>query len=174
MADPDYSLWRLYPMRIADLDQVLVIEEYSFPTPWQRRMYEQDLSTNQYSRFFVIKHIETGEVAAYIGSWFIIDEAHIGTIATKREMRGMRFAEQLIAYSALQASNEGMTYIILEVRTGNQAAIRLYERLGFERVGLRRKYYTDTGEDAYLMVCRELDNLAERLRIDEGVPPIEE
>jgi ribosomal-protein-alanine N-acetyltransferase len=163
-----YDRWRFYPMCLEDLDEVMAIEEYSFPTPWRRSMYEHDLAMNSYSRFFVIKDAGTGELVAYVGTWFIVDEAHIGTIATKREYRGARLAEQLVAYTALHASNEGLGYIILEVRTGNTAAIRLYERMGFERVGLRRGYYTDTGEDAILMTCIGLAALAERLRIAEG------
>src|SRR5687768_17318691 len=131
-------------MRLSDLDQVMEIENYSFPTPWRRHMYESDLKTNRQSRFYVLRD-EAGEVSAYSGTWFIYDEAHVGTIATRREYRGERLAEQLLAYTALQAENEGLRYMILEVRTGNEAAIRLYERLGFMRVGLRRGYYTDTG-----------------------------
>lgn len=40
--------------------------------------------------------------------------------------------------------------VLLEVRASNEAALRLYSSLGFERVGLRRQYYPD-GEDAVLM-----------------------
>jgi [ribosomal protein S18]-alanine N-acetyltransferase len=165
---PDYSAWRISPLREGDLDQLMAIEVYSFPTPWKRGMYEQDLRTNTHSRFYCVKHRETGELAAYIGSWFIYEEAHVGTIATKREYRGLRLAEQLIAYSALLAQNEGLSYVILEVRVSNLSAIRLYQRLGFEQVGLRRGYYTDTGEDALLMTCHDLAGLAGLLAIEEG------
>jgi ribosomal-protein-alanine N-acetyltransferase len=164
----DNEQWRLYQMQLADLDQLMAIESYSFPTPWKREMYEQDLLNNTYSRFYVIKHVVTGELAAYIGSWFIYEEAHVGTIATKRDYRGCRLAEQLLAYSALQAENEGLTYMILEVRVSNTSAIRLYERLGFTQVGLRKGYYTDTGEDASLMTCDNLASLSARLVIAEG------
>jgi len=155
-------------MRLSDLDQVMEIENYSFPTPWRRHMYESDLRTNRNARFYVLRDPATGEVSAYSGTWFIYDEAHVGTIATKREQRGARLAEQLLAYTALQAENEGLRYMILEVRTSNEAAIRLYERLGFARVGLRRGYYTDTGEDAILMTCDNLHGLASRLVVEEG------
>lgn len=77
-------------------------------------------------------------------------------------------AEQLIAYTALGALNEGLQYVILEVRVSNLSAIKLYQRLGFEQVGLRRKYYTDTGEDALLMTCHDLQGLAARLVVEEG------
>jgi len=159
---------RFYAMSVDDLEQLMEIEAYSFPTPWKRAMYEHDLTRNEHSRFFVIKNCENNELAAYIGSWFIVDEAHIGTIATKREYRGLRLAEQLVAYTALQAINEGMAYIILEVRVSNAPAIKLYERMGFERVGLRKGYYSDTSEDAILMTCTQLEALAALLEIEEG------
>jgi [ribosomal protein S18]-alanine N-acetyltransferase len=164
----DFSRYRIYPLRLEDLDELMAIEAYSFPTPWKRAMYEQDLLANHHSRFYCAKLWPGGELAAYIGSWFIYEEAHVGTIATKREFRGQRLAEQLIAYTALQALNERMEYIVLEVRASNQSAIRLYTRLGFEQVGLRRGYYTDTGEDALLMTCLKLDALMELLQIPEG------
>jgi ribosomal-protein-alanine N-acetyltransferase len=155
-------------MRVSDLDQVMAIEDYSFPTPWRRHMYESDLRTNSHSRFYVIKDGQSGELAAYIGSWFIYDEAHVGTIATKREFRGQRLAEQLLAYTALAAQSEGMQYMILEVRINNHSAKTLYERLGFELVGIRKGYYTDTGEDALLMTCDNLAGLAAKLALPEG------
>jgi ribosomal-protein-alanine N-acetyltransferase len=164
----DPTNWRFYPMRLDDLDQVMAIEAYSFPTPWKRSMYEHDLTANTHSRFYVIKHVESGLLAAYIGSWFIYDEAHVGTVATRRENRGQRLAEQLLAYTALQAENEGLSYIVLEVRTSNTEARRLYQRLDFETVGLRKRYYSDTGEDAVLMTCTRLSDLTARLLIAEG------
>jgi ribosomal-protein-alanine N-acetyltransferase len=166
--DIDYTGLAIYRMAVADLDQLMEIESYSFPTPWKRAMYEHDLTQNKFSRFYVLKNAETGELAAYIGTWFIYEEAHVGTIASKKEFRGRRLAEQMLAYTALQALNEGLEYIILEVRVGNDPARRLYERLGFEQVGIRRKYYTDTGEDALLLVCHDMLGLSELLRIDEG------
>jgi ribosomal-protein-alanine N-acetyltransferase len=165
---PDYAAFRFHPLRERDLDELMVIELYSFPTPWKRSMYEHDLRHNNLSRFYVIKHAQTGELLAYSGTWFIYEEAHVGSIATRREYRGLRLAEQLLAYTALAAVNEGLTYMVLEVRENNAAAIQLYERIGFLQVGRRKGYYTDTGEDAILMTHSDLPALAERLVIQEG------
>jgi ribosomal-protein-alanine N-acetyltransferase len=164
----DYSDWRFHAMCERDLDEIMVIEDYSFPTPWKRHMYEHDLRHNNLSRFYVIRNVRTGELAAYSGSWFIYDEAHVGSIATKAAFRGMRFAEQLISYTALAAVQEGLVYMVLEVREHNASAIRLYQRIGFVQVGRRRGYYSDTGEDALLMTNSDLQVLSERLRINEG------
>lgn len=154
-------------MRLSDLDAVMLIENYSFPTPWKRHMYESDLTTNARSRFYVAKDAASGALGAYSGSWFIYEEAHVGTIATAREHRGRRLAEQLLAYTALHALRERLSYMILEVRVTNEPAKRLYERLGFDLVGIRKGYYSDTGEDALLMTCDKLPGLAARLSLKE-------
>ncbi len=164
----DYDNLAIFPMGAEDLDQLMVIEEYSFPTPWKRAMYQNDIANNKTSRFYVIRNTVSGELAAYSGTWFIFEEAHVGSIASKKEYRGQRLAEQLLAYTALQAVNEGLEYIILEVRDTNEAAIQLYSRLGFEQVGLRKGYYSDTGEDALLLICHNLAGLSALLKVNEG------
>ncbi len=154
-------------MRTTDLDDVLEIEQYSFPTPWSRSVYEYDLIRNPNSRFYVALEHVGGELWGYIGNWFVYDECHVGTIATKREARGKGVAQALLIHTARQAVAEGMTYIILEVRVNNLAAINLYKKLGFSQVGLRRGYYRDTGEDALLLAMRDLPDLAARPLPDE-------
>ncbi len=148
-------------MAACDLDSVMEIEMYSFPTPWPRHIYEQDITQVESSRFFVaLDGGPEGQVVGYIGNWFVQDECHIGTIATKRETRGRGVAEALIVYTAGAALAEGIAYIILEVRVNNLAAINLYKKLGFKQVGLRKGYYRDTGEDALLMAMQDLPTLA--------------
>jgi ribosomal-protein-alanine N-acetyltransferase len=149
-------------MRVTDLDGVLEIEVYSFPTPWSRSVYEHDLLKNPNSRFYVAVERVGGELWGYIGNWFVFDECHVGTIATKREARGKGVAQMLLIHTARQAVAENLTYIILEVRVNNLAAINLYKKLGFSQVGLRRGYYRDTGEDGLLLAMRDLSELAAR------------
>ena len=146
-------------MQLGDLDEVMEIELYSFPTPWERRMYEFDLTANEHSRFYVAVD-ETQSVIAYIGNWFVLDECHVGTIAVKSENRRQGIAELLLGFTAAKALEEGLQYIILEVRETNAAAIRLYEKLGFKIVGRRKGYYQDTGEDANLMMHKDIPSLA--------------
>ena len=146
-------------MTLADLDEVLIIENYSFPTPWDRRSYEQDIKYSPVSRFYTARG-NAGEIAGYIGNWFFADECHIGTLAVAREWRRLGIAKALIAHSAAQAVTESLKYAILEVRVGNRAAIALYEALGFRIIGQRAGYYQDTGEDAHMMMHSDLAALA--------------
>ena len=145
-----------------DLDEVMEIEQYSFPTPWSRTVYEHDLMRNPRSRFFVARSEENDVLLGYIGNWVIEDECHVGTIASRREFRGQGIAEALLIHTAQASLAERVTYIILEVRENNFAAINLYKKLGFKQVGLRRGYYRDTGEDALLLTLHDLESLAAR------------
>jgi len=150
-------------MKLPDLDEVLVIEDYSFPTPWPRNVYENDLLRNPNSRFFVaLDGDECGELLGYIGSWVVHDECHVGTIATRRDARNRGIAEALLVHTARAVIAEGVQYLILEVRVNNFPAINLYKKLGFVQVGLRRGYYRDTGEDALLLAMNDLPALAAR------------
>jgi [ribosomal protein S18]-alanine N-acetyltransferase len=144
------------------LDAVMEIERYSFPTPWDREMYEYDLSNNVHSRFYIALN-ELDEVVGYIGNWFILEECHVGTIAVKREWRRQGIAEKLLLHIAQRSVEENITYIILEVRVGNAAAIALYHKLGFTIEGRRKGYYRDTGEDAHLMIHSSPAGLIEML-----------
>jgi ribosomal-protein-alanine N-acetyltransferase len=99
-------------------------------------------------------------MVGYIGNWFIAEECHVGTIAVKRENRRQGIAEKLLGFTARKAIEENLSYIILEVRESNDSAIKLYEKLGFKIVGRRKGYYQDTGEDANLMMHKDLPSLA--------------
>lgn len=149
-------------MLIDHLDQVLAIEAYSFPTPWSRPIYERDITENANSRFYCALNDEH-EVVGYIGNWFYLDECHVGTIATRSDMRKQRIAQRLILHTAQYAIIEKIQYIVLEVRVTNLSANTLYHKLGFRKVGIRKGYYSDTGEDANLMILDKLPEFVERL-----------
>mgnify|MGYP001096637806 CR=1 FL=1 len=155
------------PMRVSDLDEVLEIEQYSFPTPWSRDIYRYDLERNPRARFYCAKSIASGRVLGYIGSWFVEDECHVGTIAVAREHRSKGIAKLLLEHTAAVALSEGITYIILEVRINNIPAINVYKSLGFSQVGVRKRYYSDTGEDALIFVHRDLEALARAIQVGQ-------
>ncbi len=144
------------------LDAIMQIERYSFPTPWEREMYEYDLTLNEHSRFYVALS-KFDEVVGYIGNWFVLEECHVGTIAVKREWRRRGIAEMLLLHTALRAIEEHVTFMILEVRVNNTKAISLYRKLGFTIEGCRKGYYKDTGEDAHLMIHSDLNILIDTL-----------
>ena len=138
-------------MTADDLDAVVAIERASFARPWTRADYEGELTRNAAARYLVAE--KDGEVAGFAGAWIILDESHITNIAVaepyRRQGIGAAVTRALLQY----LSNLGAAYATLEVRESNLAARHMYERLGFIRVGRRKRYYEDNGEDAFLMVC---------------------
>jgi ribosomal-protein-alanine N-acetyltransferase len=154
----------LRPMTLADVDQVEEIEQVSFPTPWPKNAFHYELTHNRHALCWVAEWNEPGQppvVVADIVVWLIIDEAHIGTLAVRPGYRGQGIGERLLAQALLESARAGATHALLEVRASNRVAQNLYRKFGFEQVGIRTAYYSDTQEDALLMTLPALD--ADRL-----------
>jgi ribosomal-protein-alanine N-acetyltransferase len=136
-------------MRPEDLDEIVAIENVSFPSPWPKRIFEREIEAlNSYKR--VIRM--SGIVIAYIVTWTIHDEVHILNIAVHPDFRKAGLGEMLMRHCICFSKDNGLKHAILEVRTSNIGAIKLYEKIGFRILRLRKKYYSDNGEDAYVMM----------------------
>ena len=146
------------PMTADDLDGVLLLEEASFAADaWSRALYEHELNDNRLSRYRVVVPAESDEVIAQ-GGWMLFgDEAHILTIAVRPEHRGQGIGRWLLLHLLAEARAEGCVSVVLEVRPSNEAAIRLYESLGFAIIGRRKRYYPDK-EDALVLLLDGLDD----------------
>jgi len=136
-------------MSLDDIDQVVEIENLSFASPWSRESFESELLKNKLARYIVAK--VNGKVAAYGGMWIILDEAHITNIAVHPEFRERKIGEKLVKEMLRTAKENKAEHITLEVRASNDAARKLYKKLGFKDSGIRKGYYADTGEDAVIM-----------------------
>jgi ribosomal-protein-alanine N-acetyltransferase len=142
------------PMTVADLDAVMLIERQAFKQPWSRHMYLMDLTQNHQATYLVVRSAPD-IVLAYGGFWLMVDEAHIGTVATHPDCRGSGLGTWLMLALLDAARQRGAVRSTLEVRAGNLAARQLYEKLGYQEVGYRRHYYQD-GEDALIMTTPPL------------------
>ncbi|MDO8491696.1 MAG: ribosomal protein S18-alanine N-acetyltransferase, partial [Dehalococcoidia bacterium] len=85
------------------------------------------------------------------GLWFMVDEAHLTTIAVRGSYRRRGIGELLLISAIDLALERQCRFVTLEVRVSNKGAQALYEKYGFARTGLRRGYYTDNHEDALIM-----------------------
>jgi [ribosomal protein S18]-alanine N-acetyltransferase len=141
----------------ADLDAILGIDRVSFPEPWTRAMYEDERRHPDRSFLAVWKQPDDA-VAGYISFWVIVDEVHINNVAVRPEARGRGVGRQLVEFAMRHGASRGATRVFLDVRSANQPARRLYERLGFEQVGMRRGYYGHPLDDA-LILARDLRDL---------------
>lgn len=145
-------------MILADLPVVLHIDRLSFPLPWSERTYRFELEENRASCLYVVEVANHGQadVVGYVGLWFVIDEAHISTLAVHPDYRGEGIGERLLQHALDYAFGQGAATVTLEVRVSNRPALSLYYKYGFEVVGKRRGYYRDNSEDAYIMALNIL------------------
>ncbi|MDA1278733.1 MAG: ribosomal protein S18-alanine N-acetyltransferase [Chloroflexi bacterium] len=90
-------------------------------------------------------------IAGFIGLWLVLDEAHVVIIGLREIDRRKGIGELLLINGLEHALENGSRVVTLEVRRSNRPAIELYRKYGFQEVGLRRRYYSDNGEDALIM-----------------------
>ena len=157
------------PMTVADLDAAMAIEHRSFKQPWSRHMYLTDIQHNPMASYLVLRPDPLGAerlppVLAYGGFWLMVDEAHIATIASHPDWRGCGLGQLLLLALLDKAVARGAVRSTLEVRVRNEPARRLYEKLGYQNVGVRRHYYED-GEDALIMTTPRLTESALQARL---------
>ncbi len=137
-----------------DLDAVLALEEASFNNPTTREWYEGELQRPDVCFIYVLRTPGT-PVAGFCAFWLVIDQAHINNLAVLRELRGRGLGTQLLEAVIAEAAHLGAILLTLEVRQSNEPALRLYEKAGFYREGVRKNYYTNPIEDA-LILSRKL------------------
>lgn len=136
-------------MELIDIDQVLEVEHASFPTPWPRDIFYQEISRNQHAHYFVVQVGE--EIIGYAGLWVVVDDAQITNIAILPTYRGRKIGENLFNYVLQFAMKMGVSRLSLEVRISNIVAQKMYRKFGLVPGGIRRNYYTDNNEDALVM-----------------------
>ncbi len=131
------------------LDDIEEIEVLSYGAHhWSRDSFESEI-INPASHYVVA--IKDNKCVGYMGVWKIVDEAHITTLAVHPECRGQHIAQALMIAQIEECADCQIKYLTLEVRPSNTPAIKLYEKFGFNSLGVRKKYYQDNGEDAIIM-----------------------
>jgi ribosomal-protein-alanine N-acetyltransferase len=136
-------------MASADLDRVLQIEHAVFSTPWSRVSFEGELAGGSSVPWVAERD---GVIVGYLISWQVADELHIGNVAVAPAAQREGIGRELLRFSLNDASARGVAFATLEVRVTNDRAIELYETFGFRPVAMRGSYYSDTGEDALVMM----------------------
>jgi len=121
-------------------------------------------------------------VIGFVGLWFMVDEAHVVTIAVAKADRRRGLGELLLITAIELAQRRAQEVVTLECRVSNSPALALYEKYGFRQVGIRKRYYTDNNEDAAIMTTfpirsMEFETQFERLRANHaarwGTPRID-
>lgn len=132
------------------VDGVCEIERVCFSNPWSKEDISKQLELET-SHFLVA--LADNRVVGYMGLQIFSGEGYVTNIAVLPDFRRQGIAQALISE---QMKNE-MEFITLEVRESNKAAISLYEKEGFERVGIRPNFYENPQENAVIMT-RSISN----------------
>jgi ribosomal-protein-alanine N-acetyltransferase len=149
---PAYSdLLVIDPGRKKDLEAVFAIEQASFSHPWTRAMFQEELAKIP-ATLYVLKGGSEKVALGYCCFWALSGELQLVNIAVRPDLRGQGLGRLLLHYLFREAQLRAAEKIFLEVRPSNQAAVGLYERLGFKVLYRRPRYYTPEGEDALVMV----------------------
>jgi ribosomal-protein-alanine N-acetyltransferase len=151
---PEYKIRR---MMLSDLDQVCIIEADAYgEVHWTRDNFVSELD-NTVGDYNVLYKNEN-EILGYLGSWMIIDEMHITTIATAKNHTRKGVAEALLIAQIFKALEQNIKALTLEVRVSNIKAQGLYEKYLFKRQGIRKRYYEDTLESALIMWTEDINS----------------
>jgi ribosomal-protein-alanine N-acetyltransferase len=137
------------PMSLEDLDSVLILENQLFSCPWSYESYCFELKDNPFGHYVVLD--EQG-IKGYMGLWLNEDALQLTTIGVDPQVQNQGLATAMIHYMLEFASKNQVSVITLEVRVSNEKAIRLYEKVGFKKVAMRKQYYSHPDEDAILMM----------------------
>jgi [ribosomal protein S18]-alanine N-acetyltransferase len=185
----------LAPMRQEDIPEVSKVERQCFTNPWPQSAYRREIRNITNNYYVVLWHRPDGvnppprnehrgplallpfvkrsepanvdTVAGFAGMWVLYDEAHVTTIGVGPQYRGKGLGELLMIELFEQAAMRNAEWLTLEVRVSNDSAQALYEKYGFTRQGVRKRYYSDNGEDAYIMWSPSLLNAEFQERYDQ-------
>ena len=131
---------------IDDVKDIANIENHSFSTPWSEKAIRESMDAG--TIFYVA--CLNDKIVGYMGLSKIVGEGYVTNIAVLPEYRRLGIGEKILGY-VIDNTKAELEFISLEVRVSNIAAISLYEKFGFERVGLRKRFYTNPEEDAIIM-----------------------
>lgn len=130
------------------LDAITTIETASFASPWTAPMLSQEFDLSYSSVWGVW---DDSILYGFAVVWQYCDEAHITDFAVSPQVRRRGFGNDLLDGVFRELRKKRIVSVFLEVRESNTPAIELYKKFGFRIIGVRQKYYSDNGEDAFVM-----------------------
>lgn len=135
-------------MKETDLDMVAEMEKEIFSKPWSKKAFFDSL--NSENTLYVVAEDES-KIKGYCGMYLSFEEGNITNIAVSSSYRRHYAAYNMLNYIIKLAKEKGITDAFLEVRETNMPAIRLYEKLGFFKEGVRKNFYERPTENALIM-----------------------
>jgi ribosomal-protein-alanine N-acetyltransferase len=142
----------------ADLPALLRLERAAFESPWPDGAFEQELHHPQAQVWLAYLPEEAAlgaesgaEPAGYVDFWLVGPEASLMNVAVHPRARRRGVAQALLRHMLEVAREADAEQVFLEVRASNEPALGLYRELGFQQIGIRKRYYRDNGEDALVL-----------------------
>ena len=134
---------------LGDLDGIVQIERAVNPFPWGEEALRDTIASSGHH----LMSLREGRAVGFLLSSFVLDEAQLLLIGVSPDWQGVGVGGQLLKELIHRSQDQGQKLIYLEVRSGNERAIRLYRSLGFIDIGVRRDYYPGLvgREDAIVM-----------------------
>ncbi|MGY3779117.1 ribosomal protein S18-alanine N-acetyltransferase [Isobaculum melis] len=132
----------------------LADQSYLTGSPWKPALFIEELQ-NQKAYYFAFYQKEV--LLGFAGCHKVIDEVEVLSVAVAPEVKGVKIGEQLMLALIYEARNWQCTQILLEVRASNEPAQKLYQKVGFTQIGLRKKYYHAPQEDGIIMSLQLID-----------------
>lgn len=136
------------PLGVRYVDQVCALEEEAFSMPWHKESFLEMIQCKD--ACYLVGILEE-EVVASCGLRNIVGEGEITNVVTKKDKRGLGIGRQMLLKLMEEGAEMGVEAFTLEVRKSNEAAIHLYESLGFAAEGERKNFYEKPTEDALIM-----------------------
>lgn len=134
-------------MEISDLDSISDILSSDFDDFWNYNIFKDELN-NKNSKYLVAR--QNNQIVGFAGIWIAIDEAHITNIVAKKNLRNTGIGSLLLENLINLSIELNLKSITLEVNENNLPAIKLYEKFGFDNLGIRKNYYNNS-ENAIIM-----------------------
>lgn len=137
------------PMTVTDLDSVLAIESVSHIHPWTRGNFSDSLAAGHWA-YCVRPQLSDAVKGSYLDPEILwaycilfpaVDELHLLNITVSPKLRRLGIGVKMMNAIEGVAAQQNMPRIILEVRPSNESALKLYQRLGYEQIGVRKNYY---------------------------------
>jgi len=143
----------LQPLTLDQVDAAVLLDQRCLGGLWTANGYQREVDSPN-SDLLALVAPSTDSESSMVGLaclWAILEEAHITLLLMDLPYRGQGLGQMLLYALLRLARQRGLEWATLEVRLSNQTAIALYQKFGFERVGQRRGYYQDNGEDALIL-----------------------
>lgn len=140
--------WIIRPANAEDIPEIARLEAACFSQPWSESALMSEMEKES---SLLLCACKDGVLAGYCGIQTVLDEGYITNIAVFPAFRGQGAAKELVHALLEHCKTRALSFVTLEVRASNAAAIGLYSRFGFQPVGRRKAFYSHPTEDALLM-----------------------